>query len=436
MALKDEIQKSIVIVNSGSGCLIQPMDAEKLYVLTAKHVLVDTGVSNTPVIECWVVEDGSGCYKMIETEELQEGVNYFPHDELDAAILAIPSVEGFKPMLGVDLQVNWGDEYILCGYPAMRRNSQAKFRPDEVVIKNQLSIRGVHQGQIVSGQPGLKEVMGQSGGGYIRESNGHLLIGGIQTQMVCEDDVEQLGWVKILLIEVFHEIVEKHDQLKPLVPSFMDSFENFRSKAMALRTTAGQTDMRVVRTHLQNITSKITATELRPLDIKNKYGERLLVWQRMGSLLDERMWTSFLELLIVWSVCNNDPVTTESLEQFLNKIRFLHANFGDDWIFYPEEIMRSNFLGLEPGGVVVVSDSTVTATFDLSGIVANISIPDTDLQIDQGASIHKFRYVHITAFQKKAILAIHDQYAAFAPGDDPGPLNDKLHQEFKKVLNG
>lgn len=155
----NKIRSHVVMVNDGSGVLVQPALGNQSYILTAKHVLE--------------IEENSRLYhdidEIIVTKINGDVINLAKRivsDDNDIAILIVDS-----KLLDSDLQISISKpernkKVFYYGYPAIRRGLE----PREQLREYPGQINEVEDDRFsvaLDGRPGWGEVAGSSGGEYL-----------------------------------------------------------------------------------------------------------------------------------------------------------------------------------------------------------------------------------------------------------------------------
>ena len=116
-----------VKVNSGSGCLFQPLNSEYSYVLTAQHVIED--VEKIEIIRQNLDDEGEVINESIEVI----GEPFFHNNEnKDAAIIKVKKVDGIELLLRDESSQNNLDNYYLSGHPKSRLNNAFSYRKNKI----------------------------------------------------------------------------------------------------------------------------------------------------------------------------------------------------------------------------------------------------------------------------------------------------------------
>ena len=202
----NRLKEYIVIVNQGSGCIIQPQgDKDHTYVLTAKHVVEQTP-DKIQVTRFELVNGNKWSEIDIEIDKLVPEDNYFPHPDLDIAIIKLSKLNNLDEITGLESLTNNRRGYILAGYPRSRREGEKVqwYRTDENTTIKELRDGGL-QGARVPNNPGIEEVKGQSGGAIVKLEAGNGLLAGIQIKMIDGD--EQLGAVEFMPFSAYQGLV-------------------------------------------------------------------------------------------------------------------------------------------------------------------------------------------------------------------------------------
>lgn len=127
---ENDLKRYTVILDDSSGVLFQPLDETKTYILSAKHVFYkDVKHHNGP--DTKKLKDRIN-YRLSTDQkttieiEIKKGVNYYEHDDADAAILVLDKNLGFDQIF-IDERTTGFDGFNLTGYPVSKRTADDKY---------------------------------------------------------------------------------------------------------------------------------------------------------------------------------------------------------------------------------------------------------------------------------------------------------------------
>lgn len=427
MARINLLPKFTVKIEGGSGCLFQPINDEYSYVLTANHVISG---NNTPsIIRQNLDENGN-----VINETLEIIGEPFRHSDSnkDAAIIKIKKIDTIETLLRDDILPENIDGYFLCGHPNSRRNQNDSFRLDEITI---LQTKQHNYRESKSKQPIIyNEVVGQSGGGILKVEDSCILLAGIQSRMAAEDGKETLGRLVFMPLSFYDEIIaQNEDELSKLFPPYIGSFERLLNDIFPL---GGIQVTYAKKTLIQNelkVIAKNLCKEFTPQKIIEIYKDSLLVsGTDIGLINHKALWISFLELLSINQLHNEQKITLNELKN-IHKSKKLYFTDSKEWIFKLEDIYRSDLSEVEKGGLIVIGSTfdTKPTTIELDkGFIGDIcTVPNREMYINNTVTepFNDLTIVHIFKFQKHVI----DNYREFTAITAANSL-----QKIKDVTKG
>lgn len=443
---QDDIKKYIVCVNGGSGVIFQPMDIEYSYILTAKHVLEDVAseVYNN-LVTIHFFNSITNTYEILKAPfELQIGENYFPHSGhgVDIAIIKLPKIDNLeKIIIKEDIAVD-NKDYCLYGYPKLRRHPIGQpinlnwIRPDlDVTI---LDVKeGKKREADISKNQNYDELVGTSGGGIVKIFEDYLLLAGIQSEVVS--NAESLGRIKFTPVGYFNEIVNEYpDKLTPLLPPYMNSFKFLKDEILNLEGYVGEANVETIRNKLK---LKVDEIQLKPNDIlKLSFKDQLLVNnENKATILSKKLWTSWLEYLVVLQIVKNKIIDNTDVLEIFNNIRLIHSETQKDWMKIMPDIFKSDLYGLNDKGILIISTNKNPSCNIIEGkeIIMNIAnaFPVESFKTDN-AEMHplqQFKFMHINVFEKECIeknqIALNT-----CTGINANQLIPKLKEIFDEIL--
>ncbi|MBS1773086.1 MAG: hypothetical protein JST82_09495 [Bacteroidetes bacterium] len=445
MMQPNEIRQYCVIVNNGSGCIFQPLDLEYTYILTAKHVIEDDQNILSRLVR-FEFRDGQIHEIQVAFDPLVLGENYFPHPAKDIAILKVAKIEGHDKIIRQDDIAYMEQRFSLYGFPNTRRNAGAM--ADWIRIDNDIRIlqtkdNGMCEAELL-GNPQHHEIIGQSGGCYVRVTGEHLNLIGIQNRVV-EAQEEYRGRVDFTPIRHFDEIInENSDHLSPLLPPVMGCFSFSQPKAFDIYGGIHDADIDMVRRYLKERTQDIVESENTPQGIKTLLNERLLMADcDSGQLQSSALWLAWLELLTILKIANDDDFKIEEIEEIFNSVRLIHTDAAGGMARQFKSIMYSDYQGLVDKGLVLINTPEAPADDDQyiippGAVVGSIAAAKREreqerMNIGRGRQtpFDHFTIAHAGSFKRIAIIKKLADYRAI---NDPVTLLQKLKDEFNAIL--
>lgn len=410
--MTDELQWFTVKVADGSGCLFQPSNSEYSYVLTAKHVI--EGIDNIEIIRQYIQEGGEKVCENIKLLELP----YLHNDpDKDAAIIKVEKVKGIETLLRADLNSSEKDNWYLCGHPDSRINNDFSYRRNKLRIESPVEsyIEAEIEKSVVH-----SEIVGQSGGGIIKEEKSFFLLAGIQKKMAVEDEKESLSRIHFAPLSFFDQIIDDNNEnLSILEPYYMSNFSFLEDDAFKLDIGAfDEYKIKNVRQALKNKASEIINSTLTPYGIKELFKEKLLADKNKPEELYYRnIWIAWLEFLAVMNIVKDENIDDSLLSDIFNSVRLKYSGKNVDWTYlFREDLLNSDYLGLKPNSTIVVSTNNPpigNLVLPRAKILNNIGIvPKKGLQIDNGVKspYDDFNFVHLEFFKKGCIVERLEKY--------------------------
>lgn len=443
----DQAREYVVVLNGGSGCLIQPMTDEYMYVLTAKHNISDRN-NTLDSITYFKLTDGSWASHEIVIANLTEGENYFPHPNKDIAIIKVPILAQYDKAFRFDRINEEKHNFHLLGYPAVRRANQANsvewFRRDDNIQILDPRVNGLYEASI-PGNASLNEVRGDSGGAILKIIDDQLYVAGIQNRMAAAD--EQLGRVHFTPLAGFDEIIIQNPSLAPIFPSHLKCFSFLQNEAFNINAGFGQANVEFTKNFLQQKTNEVIGSPLTPIGIKNMFQKKLLFYQQCDEVLQAKfIWLIWLEFLTILNILKDEEYTEEGLKEIFNTTRLICSDTKQDWADELSNIAYSNYHDLKKNGTVVIGISKPPAdgeTYILDKKIPHIANAISEqkkkhdrglVQIDKGSNypLEEYKFIHIEYFKGPTIIKKHLEYANIS---DDKVLIAKLKDEYKILLS-
>lgn len=444
--MSDQLRPYVVIVNNGSGCIFQPMDIGYSYILTAKHNLADVQ-NQLNMLTRFELNGATWTPVEIPFEHLIIGQNYFPHSQMDIAIIAVPRIVGIDSIYRSDVldeQMNAG--YTLLGYPSTRRQANANdkslwFRSDS--ISQILGHNNNAREFIIAGNATQVEITGQSGGPVLILQQQKVLIAGIETTMVRARD-EDMGRAEFFPLYAFDEIITQYpESLCQLLPAHLSCFSFLMDEAFNLDAGFSQYDIEGIKSFLLHKARLVTQSGTAPHLIKKQFAKRLLIAEQKEEILQgKEIWKIWLEFLTVMQILEGRIISDQDMADLFNSIRLLYSDSDKDWSSELTNIVYSDYLGLADKGMVIISTRRPPASDDqyiINGNIPQIATAkkqrDRDkLKINDGMifPFDHYKFVHMDYFKGRSISRKHAEYRTLVTDQEH---LDKLKQEYGAIFH-
>lgn len=411
----EQIKSRAVVVCAGSGVVVPAMTSQYAYVLTACH--------NVQV-------DPSGPKVLLEAGDIEvtmpDGTSpavlaVFASVNDDAAVLLIDG-RNIEPIAYASNSIQFDDRAWLVGYPRKRRG-----RDGAQIKMFNAKISDIERSGFcieTSSFADHSEVVGVSGGGVYKQEDREWLLVGIEYSMEGGDEESQ-NWLKCVGIATFEQIIESNKYndlaLAPLLPPFLRDFLDLLDQTFPLDALECQETRRALRSTLQELArEKLAPGCPTPHSLMQKFGDRLLVrGNPRFRLADKKLWLSWLELLIVSLLLDEATEVDDTyIEDLRKRRRLLYSGSAEEWTRFMEDIAHSNFDGLDPDGLVLISNnrgappSKTRSTISIDKLVTDISRP-SHLQLDIDAPRRPMtarKVIHLDGLHKDCIVVRERDY--------------------------
>lgn len=430
-----------VMVEGGSGCLFLPMSADYAYVLTARHVISE---SVLPLSIVWQRLNENGDVINTPLVMIAEPFYHSDGDKFDSAIIKVENTgikEVLPELMRIDNPLVFNTEFILAGHPDTRGNQVYSYRENALKLKNKKAYNYIEAE--LERVATHSEIVGQSGGGIFSIKGGHFFLAGIQKKMSMQDNKETLGRMDFMPLTFFDAIIEENpDDLVPLLPYFMTSFEFLKDQVMKIEGCFVPDNVDYTRDFLRGITDKIVGNQLTPIFVKDFFKGKLLAGKNpnLDLLMSKNLWTAWLEYLIILNLLKDNEVREDNLEGFFNCYRVLFSDTEKDWSKDFNNIMQSDFYGLSENGCIIVSsvekpEKEIIPAGAIFDIIRTNTVQKSQMQIDEGIEhpFKNYKLIHLYAFQKKCIIEKEFDYKDFSSLTET-QLISKLKQEYEELL--
>lgn len=429
--LVQSLYSNCVIIENGSGVIVNPALGDFSYILTAKHVI-------------GIYDDNKNIvgYKKFDTIDVVtisnkkiELQNTIIHEDLDIAIL-ISSEKLEINSLAIGKNIARNENAYFLGFPDLRRNDTKKIREFEGVIQENDENIFVLRIKEKSSQ---KEVLGASGGGVFKIIADKIYLCGIESGM--DGNFREFhGRVVCTHLARFNELLSNNN-LPLIIPSMMINFLKIIENIFQHIDKADDPScFQFLRNSLQEYASAFSMKAPSPIEITERLGEKLLVKNSpVENLFDQNLWITFIEFMLIFSLIdNNDELNFQYIEQVFKKRKFLYTASNDNWIHNLNNIFSSDFRGLEKGGVIIISSNDPRAKLSLSprvfkNIVKDIGrVSPKSLMVDTSIRnpVQDFKIFHLIGLHDKCILENDDEFEKYFSGNEGFDVKEML-EKFK-----
>lgn len=430
MTASEIIHSYCVMVNGGSGVLVNAMTQEYSYILTAAHVIDE-------VVGSIVVTDFQGrnldVFDVFLPDKI-DGARVY-----DCAVLKVahqPHVaQQSLPAGHLQLQ----DKITFVGCPATERGSSDPIKHwdghmtsavDELIL---LTMAGI---------PGTETIRGMSGGGIYHVDGGFPYLVGVEFSMDGTGQDQQYGRARCHSLFRFEELVVANNSAA-MVPAFLECFSRLKHTVFKFNVITPR-NVENLKAALDDFTERLINNGMpAPHEIMTRYGLNLLVdGKRPSELKVRELWVAYLEFLVISALLDNSgSVGRDYLKETERKRRMLYTSDGSNWIRRIEELLKVARKLLDKEGVVIVASPEATAmclpkNFSLDKIVSNIAVVPNEgpFSVDLvEAGIYKsFKFTHLEALRSRCVVLQEDAYDSAAEGMDQLLL---LRDKINEVIN-
>ncbi|MEQ8475372.1 ABC-three component system protein [Fulvivirga sp.] len=462
----NDLKKHTAKVGTGSGCVFQPMDENSTYILTAKHLFQnknqETGkheeffANGSEIPVTFLEYDGNSWNSTLDTFTLEFEENFFPHTEADAAILKIPYREGFESIHIREKRLS--DEYFLCGFPGRLQhedgagNNYANFAVESFKHSGNYFDVAKLKDNILT----LQEIEGTSGGGIMRyDGSSNVFVTGIQSRMATDVNLP-LGEIGFVPVRYFEQIIENYKvqgKLVELLPVFLKSFvsligDTFQFASAGInKEEAALSDLLIAKAQF------IQQSDLTPLELRSFLGEQRLLIKDQDNveLRRKKVWTFWLELLVILNIVKDKVHNKGDLTDILSKIRFFYSDTDKPFLNeHLQDLWKLDYKDLKDMGLVIYASKQVYPSrgtegiLNLGEIILDISSARRDFQKMQSQSIatgtidiaearefpfDRFKYTSLTTFKEYAALELDAGFLDMKPADCY-PLLKELYERL------
>jgi len=447
------IKDHTVVVEEGSGVLIQPMTDQYSYILTAKHNLQINPKDGGSDLK------SHNCIKLTTFDAESYEANLFaldihPHETLDIAIIIIAFYPGLT-ITAYQKEIILDDGLWLYGYPGTRRNRTTPVRDWINSYKLEVQDPGEEKVSFRNTSFAPKEdIDGFSGGGlfYIDDAQKKVFLASIEYAM--ENAKEANERLKGIPITAFESIIKKYS-IAPLKPLHLSSFKHLKDTIFPqsyyehLATFKWKDFSHVIEILKRFVIEGADNILLSPEEILKENKQALMVKNQHLSVLDEeQLWSAVLELIVMKSILDIDNLNelelVSDVNYLFNEFRFVYLDTDKGWESHYEEIMTINTDSLNDDGkiILIIGGDKVPDVIidqeDIEEVIDNISNANSSYYIDNATRINekKFPIIHWLSLHDKCIFQTRSCFKEFKSIRHSVKNLEVLKEHYKPYLNG
>ena len=407
MTVSQIMDARCVMVNDGSGVLVNAMSQEYSYVLTAAHVLRN---------ENEIKNRRGQALRIIEINRHPDSMNF------DCAVIQveyIPNIEQFtQPTRSLEHRAN----LVFTGFPMTERQSATPLKHydghmtsvvDELIMFT------------IDGIPGRDSIVGMSGGGvyHVRSNRPYLI--GVECRMDGEQRNQQFGRVQCQGLARFEEIIQARG-LAHMVPSFLECFSCLKDQIFNFNVIEPTNVARLQNALLDVADSLVERGMPAPYELMNKYKNALLISSdKPEEVRDKALWIAYFEFLIICVLIDGvDAASSTYIQGLERKRKIIYSSDSGNWIGRLQEILSIARKTLdEKGTIIVVSPEGGAEMFPpevyVDRIIKNIStVPKSGpfIKIDspESAIYKSFVITHLNGLRKACVVLKENDFSAIS----------------------
>lgn len=423
------MQSYCVLVNGGSGVLVNAMTQDYSYVLTAGHAIYEKVDDNS-------VTDYKGNQLQILAVLTYPKSNDEEATSYDCAILKIAYQSRVAQICFPASSLSQRADLTLVGYPSIERTSLDPIKHYDghmTSVANELVIF------TIDGVPGKGTIEGMSGGGVYHVQGESPLLVGVEFQMDGTGQDQQYGRVQCHSLVRFEEVIIAHASA-PMIPAYLECFSRMRRMAFAFNVI-DQNNVLNLKVALDRFADSLIENGMPPpYELMNQYDLQLLVDTKQPSeLKTQELWVAYLEFLVICALMDNIGVADDTyIKNIERKRRLIYTSNGSNWIRHLEELLKTARRLLDKDGTIIVASpdsaaSLLPPTFRLESVINNISVVPGQGPFAIDAienSIYKsFKLTHLEGLRKSCVIDIEDEYKSVSSGIAQLQLfRDKLNE--------
>ncbi len=428
MTASEVMQSYTVIVNAGSGVLVNAMTKDYSYVFTAAHVIKD-------IDQHKVIDHKGNVLQVIEvlTYNGMQGDNA---NLYDCVVLKVTYQERIQQKSLSASDLIHRANLMLVGYPETERASSV---PIKHYDGHMTSVANELITFTIDGIPGVETIRGMSGGGVYHIHDNTPLLVGIEFKMDGTGEDQQYGRVQCYSLVRFKEILAIHRSAQ-MIPGYLECFSRVKENIFVFNVI-DQSNVLKLRDALKGFTESLISYGVPPpYQIMDRYHSQLLLDPlRPGELEALQLWLTYLEFLVMNALIDNvGSIDWSYIEGLEKKRRLLYTSDHTNWISRLEELLKIAHDLLDKDGTLIVASPDPAAKllppeFRLKSVIRDIAkVPGQGpFSIDQveSAIYESFKLTHIEGLRMSCVIDREDEYSAAACGIPQLELfKDKLNE--------
>jgi len=318
---QDIIRKNTVVIDDGSGVILQPMTQEYSYVVTAKHVIQN---DKDDVSKGFKSQNDIKIYTTADTKIAP--VDFYYHNDFDLAILKVE-------YMGSDILIKHNtcqfDERLqLWGFPKFSANHRNKEKPRKDWIESYAAtVCSVSSDKLECKADDNVEISGLegfSGGGLFDIAGNQIYLAAIEYRVHNPD--AYVNRICSVPIQNLQKILDENNLL-PICPPYLSFLSELTSEAFqSLSFFNPQTKEKLANLFNQLSKNKIEQASFTPYSLINKNKEFINELNNESkSIENKELWVAFLEFLQVYELLDQQFKWNEEFVNYLTKnFKFLY----------------------------------------------------------------------------------------------------------------
>ncbi|MBU9824911.1 ABC-three component system protein [Rahnella perminowiae] len=403
MTFSELMASYCVIVNGGSGVLVNAMSQDYSYVLTAHHVLKKNKAENV------VTDHNSKQLKVLDILEHKDQDHLSKYDCAVIQVEYVPTIaqQSFPACSLPDMAT-----LKLAGFPGTERQSSS---PMKIYDGHMTDVRGDLIVFNINGTPGKNAIDGMSGGGLYYVANDRPYLVGVEFGMDSVNQEQQYGRVQCQGLVRFAEIIE-NNKTAPMVPAYLECFSRLKENIFSFNVINKSTVINL-REALHNFADSLVAQGMPPpYELMSKYKGDLLIGScHANDIKDKGLWVAYFEFLIISALLDNVSITDDTYIQNLERRRrMLYTSDGSNWVGKLELILKAARKFLDEDGIVIVASPELGAEllpdgFEVDRVIRNIALAPGAGPLDpidrvERAIYKSFVLTHLEGLRKQCVV--------------------------------